>query len=151
MISRNTILLLLVLLICIACTRSIDPGIEAGTDVSEHLKQQKTSELALMMRQYHELAKQMRVQIIDHSGKNLPKPDKSPLVWKTATATDMSVKGDAFNAFTDHFSLSLNSIYESEHKQVVESYNLLIASCISCHQQFCPGPIRTIRKLAIEQ
>jgi hypothetical protein len=32
-----------------------------------------------------------------------------------------------------------------------EQFNLMIASCIDCHEQFCPGPIRQIKKLQIEQ
>jgi len=32
-----------------------------------------------------------------------------------------------------------------------EQFNLMIASCVDCHEQFCPGPIRQIKKLQIEQ
>lgn len=32
-----------------------------------------------------------------------------------------------------------------------EQFNLMITSCVDCHEQFCPGPIRQIKKLQIEQ
>ena len=32
-----------------------------------------------------------------------------------------------------------------------EQFNLMIASCVDCHEQFCPGPIRQIKKLQIDK
>lgn len=33
----------------------------------------------------------------------------------------------------------------------VNQFNTMITSCIDCHEQFCPGPIRQIKNLRIEQ
>jgi len=33
----------------------------------------------------------------------------------------------------------------------VDQFNNMITSCVDCHEQFCPGPIRQIKNLRIEQ
>lgn len=35
-------------------------------------------------------------------------------------------------------------------KEQVKYYNLMIASCVSCHQDYCSGPLKRINKLPIK-
>ncbi|MCC5934225.1 MAG: hypothetical protein LAT75_05640 [Candidatus Cyclonatronum sp.] len=32
-----------------------------------------------------------------------------------------------------------------------ENYNIVVQTCISCHERMCPGPLRLVRSLALEE
>ena len=64
----------------------------------------------------------------------------------SATITDNSIRGPAFDSFTLAFIAqadSLNALGNPNQEQ----YNKLITSCLNCHQSYCPGPMQKIGKL----
>lgn len=67
---------------------------------------------------------------------------------KSVDKTDPSVTGEVFDAMADSFLATLEQM-KSRQKFSEEDFNLVINSCMTCHQQFCPGPIVRIRKLRI--
>ena len=67
---------------------------------------------------------------------------------KNVDKTDPSVSGDVFNAMADSFLATLDQM-KKENQFSKEDFNLVINSCMTCHQQFCPGPIVRIKKLKI--
>lgn len=61
-----------------------------------------------------------------------------------ATATDPNVKNGDFVSYTNAFHQRGLDFEQNPDK---EHYEMVINACISCHEQFCTGPIKRIRKL----
>ena len=64
----------------------------------------------------------------------------------SASMTDSSVRGPAFDSFTLAFIAQADSLTAAGQPNQ-ERYNNLITSCLNCHQNFCPGPMQKIGKL----
>ena len=107
------------------------------------------SELANMMRDMQELSEELKIRIIDKDTITLPKLSFDLQEMKTAEATDMSVKDDLFNVYTDHFDQAFAEIYKNEISKR-SAFNSMVESCLGCHQQYCSGPIKVITSLKIE-
>lgn len=67
----------------------------------------------------------------------------------TATQTDSTVKGEAFDTYASHYILSLKELFKSDSSHLRQNYERLITTCMSCHQSLCPGPLRAIKKLKL--
>lgn len=64
----------------------------------------------------------------------------------TAQLTDETIRGPVLESFTRAFIQQADSLMASPQPNQ-ETYNNLVASCITCHAEFCPGPIMRIKKL----
>lgn len=102
------------------------------------------SELALLMRSIHEDAKAMR-QVIQQKENNLQPNSEFDFIL-IATPTKENVQGPEFEAMARYY-LQKNEIMINDPDQF--TYNEMVESCVACHQSFCPGPIKTIKKLYI--
>jgi cytochrome c553 len=105
----------------------------------------QSSELALLMRFAHEQAKLLRSDIVQK--KELSEYDSQIEFITNAEPTRPSVQGPEFEAFARYY-ISMNQ--KAFEKLDKHNYNEMIASCVACHNEYCPGPIRTIKKLAIK-
>ena len=104
------------------------------------------SELALLMREIHENAKLLKLLL--QNGDDL-KPYGSDFDFiLEAQPTRPAVQGPEFESFARYY-IKMNEDVYSEPS--IENYNSLVESCVACHQEFCPGPIKTIKKLHIKQ
>ena len=106
------------------------------------------SELALLMRGMMKNAKSLRELIA--TGK-IPEsfPDEFMKIH-TAKPTDSDTKKESFNGFADSYIFNLNELYKSTPDNIKSNYNAVINSCISCHNEHCPGPLKAIHKLSID-
>ncbi len=107
------------------------------------------SELALLMREMRANAENLKKQI-----KKGEITDKFPEAFskiQTATPTDADTKHDSYNAFARNYIFNLQELYKSPKTELTKNYNAVINSCLSCHSDHCPGPIKTIKKLLIEE
>jgi hypothetical protein len=107
----------------------------------------KPSQLAKLMERMHLDMKNYREKVV--AQKNIPDLSKK---WKkiyTAQPTDESVKGEKFDAYADHFFEKYNELLSAQDNQRKTAYNNLVTNCVSCHESFCPGPIKLIKKLYI--
>lgn len=127
-----------------ACTQIESPTTPATE--SNELKMAEWSELALLMRDIHEDAKDWRASI--DSGKLI---QDSMAIYDTmvnSTPTDSLVTGPVFEGFSRNYQSSLDSFLLAGNIELAKvKYNNLVTACISCHQEYCPGPIKTIKKL----
>ena len=70
----------------------------------------------------------------------------------TLEATDSSVRTDVFEEKAGRYLQSVEALcLESNTPQHLEKFNLMIVSCVDCHQIFCQGPIVKIEKLYLEE
>lgn len=106
------------------------------------------SELALLMRMMNDSTASIKEYV-----KQGKLPDKFPeafLKIHTATPTDLSVKTEEFEVFAASYVEGLKQLYNSSPSELEINYNSLVQRCINCHQSSCPGPIKAIKKLKIE-
>jgi hypothetical protein len=104
------------------------------------------SELALLMRKMMTSLENEKTNVVD--GKF---PGEFPADFmriKTATPSDSKALGGNFNAFADQYISSLREYYNSKTDFKLH-YNNLVRSCINCHNDECPGPVKHIEKLLV--
>lgn len=66
----------------------------------------------------------------------------------TDTPTEAGKTDETYHAFADLF-INAYKTFELDTTGQVASYNAMIESCVACHQQKCPGPVKTIKKLKV--
>ena len=118
-----------------SCTKSLNPNGD--------------SELAVLMREMMNSSQNLKEMI-----KQGNLPDKFPEAFMkihTAKPTDADTKKESFDAFASNYISNLQTLYASPKEDLTKNYNAVITACVSCHQQHCPGPIRAINKLKIEE
>ncbi len=104
------------------------------------------SELAVFMRNMHSELKVARQFVKD----SVVIPDTVWLdfakVVEMESTAGMIKDQDHFNGYAQLF---LQRVKELKDDPSVEAYNAVISNCVSCHQNYCMGPITKIKKLEI--
>jgi len=109
----------------------------------------KSSELAVLMRKMYLDADSIKHLIITETGTISDDFIAELETVHTAKATDPDVKTAEFDAFNKSLINQAKALKETDGDKV-EAFNKLVARCIACHQTFCPGPIKRIKKLRID-
>ncbi|MGE0637126.1 MAG: hypothetical protein AB7G44_11790 [Bacteroidia bacterium] len=107
------------------------------------------SELALLMRMMNDSTASVKELV--EQGKLPEKFPEAFLKIHTAKPTDPTVKTEEFETFADSYVEGLKQLYQSSPSELQTNYNSLVQRCINCHQSVCPGPIKAIKKLKIEE
>lgn len=143
--KRLAILLLLLLIVFACAENQVDKA-----ESQKEMKMAEFSELALLMKEIHEDAKKWKAEI--EAGEQ---PTDSLKIYEkmvTSTPTKSEVKGPVFEGFAAMYQARLDSLFHAgELDMAKDAYNDLIASCVDCHGEYCPGPIPTIEKLYISE
>jgi hypothetical protein len=106
----------------------------------------QASELALLMRNMYTDSEQMKQAVL--AGK-LPEDLREKFKkMHSAVATEADMKDAAFTTMADVFLKNMDKLYDNQNQ--IEDYNVLIQSCLACHQNHCPGPMSRIKKLTIK-
>ncbi len=106
------------------------------------------SELALLMRKMYDDADAIKKLITDSTG-NISKEYIDELERiHTAIPTDENVKTPEFEAFTKLMIQQANELFANDSNKT-QGFNNLVTRCVECHQRFCPGPIKKIKKLSL--
>lgn len=106
------------------------------------------SELALLMRKMYNDADSIKQLITNNEGNITQEYIVELERIHTATPTDAEVKTPEFEAYTKLMIEEANALFSNETNKA-EGFNNLVNRCVDCHQSFCPGPIKKIRKLTI--
>lgn len=106
------------------------------------------SELALLMRKMYDDADAIKKLITNNEGNITQEYIDELERIHTATPTDANVKTPEFEAYTKLMIEQANALFSSKENKA-EGFNSLVNRCVECHQVFCPGPIKKIRKLTI--
>jgi len=75
---------------------------------------------------------------------------------KTAEPTKPEEIKESFPGFAEAYLSNLDALADALREQgnreaQIEAFNTVIATCESCHQQHCPGPLDRIRGIKVEQ
>lgn len=114
-----------------------------------------SSELAVLMRDMWEYADTLKTAISTNTTTSLPEYRPAFDNVLTAIPTDEHTKSPAFDAMAKIMLQKLENVYQNanlkkEQSVQVEGFNLLVKSCLQCHEQQCPGPVSKISKLMIK-
>lgn len=108
----------------------------------------KDSELALLMRKMYLDADSIKQLIVNEEGTISDAFIAELEAVHTAIPTDPEVKTVEFDAFNRSLIIQAKALKVTDGNKA-EAFNKLVARCIDCHQSFCPGPIKRIKKLRI--
>jgi hypothetical protein len=111
----------------------------------------KSSELAVLMRQMWEQSDEMRQALL--AGKSIADVRKDFAQLKTAASTDAGkTESEVYQAMAGMFMERLDKLYENPNAdEQIQAYNSVVQSCLQCHQSQCPGPMVRIEKLFIKR
>ncbi len=105
------------------------------------------SELAQLMRRMHIDAKLWRTQVLTGEPIAPASGVYNELVRRKPTKPE--VKGEKFESRAMDYGKKLNAFFSAAANKNISAFNNVIGACITCHSDFCPGPVSTIQKLRI--
>ncbi|MCE2773442.1 MAG: hypothetical protein LW750_08390 [Bacteroidetes bacterium] len=104
-----------------------------------------TAELAVIMRGLADHSEAMKTAI--QKGEALPLQPEILERLKTADRTDKNIDVQVYNSHADAYLAQMSQLYGAAQEERPKYFNATIDACISCHENFCHGPIKRIRKL----
>lgn len=109
---------------------------------------QKVSELAQLMRTMYDDGEQMKAAI--EKGELPPDFREKFKKMHTAIPTEPLSNKPAFDAFANQYLAIIDSVYSAPNAEIrKKNYNAMVTQCVSCHEVYCPGPIKRIKKLTL--
>ena len=106
------------------------------------------SELVLIMRQMYDDNLALKESI---KAGNVP--GEVPAKYHemlTATATNPDELGDLYYAMAKTYLANYETLTQADSSTAVEKYNVVVNTCIGCHENYCLGPIPKIEKLYLK-
>ncbi|WP_304517662.1 hypothetical protein, partial [Cecembia rubra] len=98
--------------------------------------------LALLMREMFKDMEDMRNAI--ENGDEIRSYLKKHGELLHAKPTNPEVKTTTFELMGNAYLESLKILEESPQALLKDNYRLVVQTCLACHQQYCPGPIKRI-------
>lgn len=103
------------------------------------------SELALLMRFMFDDMDRVRSELKAGKHPIITFPAKE--LFSAEPTDENQVSSDHYHLLGQAFLAAVNQFQQSDYSQLSEHYEVLVESCMSCHQHSCPGPMRRIRNL----
>jgi hypothetical protein len=139
--SIKTIFLFLILSVLISCED------EAGKKQSNIVNPNGDSELALLMRSMFDDGVNIKEDLLNGEAPTL---SADFLKIHTAKPTEEGKNATPeYASYARAYEDAVKAFQNSNPYQRVEAYQHMVNSCIQCHQEICPGPVRKIRKLVL--
>lgn len=105
------------------------------------------SELAITMREMMAFSKELRAGI-ETKNTAKPYPESIKKILTAKETAGMIEDRTVFTGFANHYLATLDSVYRPG-ADLKKQFNATVTSCISCHNNYCQGPIPAIRKLYV--
>jgi cytochrome c553 len=137
-----------------ACTNAnennnqkVETKIADSATVIETIKDpNKPKPMALMMRQMAANADSMKAKLL--RGESLDSLSFPFIRFYLVEPTDKNVLEPQFFENAKVYQAAHKAIFDHPESQK-KYYNLMIGACISCHENYCSGPLRRIKKMPI--
>lgn len=105
------------------------------------------SELALLMRKMASQTEFIKTTLYNKESIGAYPSDYERML--TATPTDSTLDRSLFNGLATDYLSKLKLFYSSPDTLQMKNFNVMVNSCISCHRNFCNGPLKRIKKMLI--
>jgi hypothetical protein len=135
--------LLGLLIVLMACGQQEPTADKVVVQKKQQLPEAKP--MAMMMRAIYEQSRDMRSKVVE--GESLDSAFYRFMAFHELEPTDSTVLIEVFYEHNEDFKAAFENLLRSSNK---ETYNAMLTQCVSCHEDFCPGPIKRINKLRIE-
>lgn len=96
------------------------------------------SELALLMREMYDDGMKTKQQLLD--GKQPEVHVKYKKIHTAEITQGLKVDAESFSAFATAYENAMDSFISTDASNKVAAYQLMVNTCMSCHQIVCPGP-----------
>ncbi len=106
------------------------------------------SELAILMRKMTKHAEATKKAL--ESGAELPAFPSEVNSIDEATPTDPDKHNPGFFSGTKVYRAALDRLYKADKAGRAECYQQLLNSCAACHNVVCPGPLKKIGRLRLQ-
>ena len=107
------------------------------------------SELAILMREMVAITDSIKSDLSSHRNiRNMPENLAAIL---TAKKTDETIDKAIYIPLANNYLDRVKDFYSSTGDAQIHAYNLMVSACVSCHQNFCGGPIKRINRLHLEE
>lgn len=104
--------------------------------------------LALLMRQMFSDMEEIKNSVVEGEDIRVYIEEHKKLL--TATPTDPEVKTELYRTMGISYLASLKQLENSSEEGQLENYKSLVNSCLACHNNFCPGPVKRINLLKLD-
>lgn len=122
----------------------------SSSSSAKEMEMYQASELAQLMRKMYEDNLALRDTILQGEV-----PQSFPRDFErihTAAATDDENQEATFKALAQEYLRHYDSLQEASNPAAARiSYNGMIQTCASCHQQYCRGPLAKINRMRIKE
>jgi hypothetical protein len=142
---------ILLSLLSLACNNHTTPSSvnispDSTTECAPIKDPNNAKPMALMMRQMASNADSMRAQLL--RGETLDSTRYPFIRFYLVEPTDPNVLQPSFYENARLFQEAYSNLFKNPTKQT-QYYNLMIQKCVNCHEQYCSGPLKKIKKLPI--
>ena len=135
-------------LLVISCQEEVKPKETAEECKAETIKDpNQPKPMALMMRTMANYCDSMRLDLL--AGKTVDSVKYPLMPFQHAEPTDSANLVSLFYDNAEQFDAAYRKLMSSTDNQR-ENYTAVINSCVNCHNSFCSGPLRRIRKLPLD-
>lgn len=116
-------------------------------DGSKPLNPNGDSELAVLMRQLYEDGVRVKEQVKKGEPVSI-QVDFEQIM--TAKSTDPEkMQGPDFPHFATSYVEAMKALRDAPPAEAQDKYSAMVATCMNCHKNSCPGPIVRIKKLML--
>lgn len=105
------------------------------------------SELALLMREMADWTDSCKAAIT--SGREVPAAPANLKTLHTAKRTDPNIDEKIFSSMASLYQSRVTDFQAATDANRVQLFNAMVQGCISCHENFCHGPLVRINKMMI--
>lgn len=141
---KSFLTVLTAVLLLVACGETAQKAEEPAKASKSEVADAKP--MALMMRAIYEQSSAMRGKV--EAGEALDSSFYRFLEFHQLEPTDSTVLVEVFYEHNQDFKKAFEDLLKASNK---ESYNAMLTQCVSCHEDFCPGPIKRINKLRFQE
>jgi hypothetical protein len=105
------------------------------------------SELALLMREMANWTDSCKAAIT--SGRTVPSAPANLNTLHTAKRTDPNLDEKVFSSMASLYQSRVTEFQAATEENRTELFNAMVQGCVSCHENFCHGPLVRINKMLI--
>ncbi|MBK8561775.1 MAG: hypothetical protein IPN76_00085 [Saprospiraceae bacterium] len=117
------------------------------TESGKPLNPNGDSELAILMRQMFEDGERVREQIKNGQPVDIQVDFEKIMTAKATDPTKM--QGKEYPHFAASYVEAMKALRDAPPAEAQDKYSAMVATCMNCHEQSCPGPMVRIKKLTL--
>jgi cytochrome c553 len=144
-IFKVTLTALLTFVLAVSCSHNKEEDTPSQIPVKWYPNPNGDSELALFMRDMYEEALYVKQQVELGKPANI-KLDHEKILTAHATEPEKAAS-DEYKAFAGVYLQTIKALKKANAEDLPDMYMNLVASCSTCHEALCPGPLEKIAKL----